>query len=168
VSNQRIGVFCNAGIHAGEVVAAVLARFPDADVYALVPPGSFLKKRFGTSMVNVVEMERERYSLREPGVCWRLVRRLRRERFERFIVLFDSLQLGLLGGIIGAQTVECWDDAKVIHRLPRTVPGVLVRLLGRRIWGLTRWARIEIPSRLRGRPQPDYRKNGPKEDEFLV
>ena len=77
-----------------------------------------------------------------PGI--RLIRRIRMERFNLFIVLFDSIQLNILGGLSRSGSVECWDNANVIHPLSHSPVGVVFRLLGRRLYGFMRWCFLEV------------------------
>lgn len=157
MSEFKIGVFCNGGTHFTEVLCAARRKYPAAALCA------FLRRDFEvtptiSSMVDTIRrIERDDYSIADAGAVGRLIRGIRNERFDLFIVLFDSVQLNVLGGISGARNVECWDSANVIHPLPHSIAGVLLRLLGSRVYGFVRCWVIEAVIRTTQRKGLDFR-----------
>ncbi|HOJ34083.1 MAG TPA: hypothetical protein PKY35_15070 [Candidatus Hydrogenedentes bacterium] len=164
MSEFKIGVFCNGGTHVTEVLAAARQKYPHANLCAILPPSFELTPNRADGVDRIVRTDRDNYTVRDVKAGIRLIRQIRKERFDLFVVLFDSMQLNVLGGLSGARSVECWDNANVIHRLPRSPEGVVRRLLVRRLKGFMRWCFLELLMWVTQKKGPDLRR---KEDSFM-
>lgn len=153
----KICVFFSKGDLFVERLVAVRRRYPDAYVCAMIPARYEQAEALLKHVDEIIRTERDGYSVRTPGACARLVRQIRNRRFDLFIVMFDSAQLNLLGGLSGAKRVECWDTENRIHVLRRRVSTAALRLTGRRMWGAVRFLRVQTAIAFTARGGPDFR-----------
>lgn len=102
MSGKRIGVFYSPGRSLGEVLRAVRQVFPDGDISAIVPRGFSMSSADKSLCTAVIETCETAFSIRRPGSLAALAGRLRKERFDSFIIMFDSPRLRMFAGTIGA------------------------------------------------------------------
>lgn len=136
------------------------ARFPHGRICAMVPLGQALSDEERAETDDVVETSQAHYSPRELRACLSLLRMIRRRRFDLFMVMFDSIQLNLLAALSGARRRECWTQDHCIVRLPRSVPGVLWRVLLGHLRGRLVFLPIWLMLWWTTRPDDDLRKSG--------
>jgi hypothetical protein len=64
---------------------------------------------------------------------------LRNGQYDRFVVLFESLQLRTLAALSRSPSPECWNPEGRIHQLDSSVWKVLTANLTRRLGGWKLW-----------------------------
>ena len=108
---DRICVFYSPGEHFQRVVRNVRGQYPSARICAMVPAG-FPKVEEGSEMDRLVDewivTTRKRYRVFNIGALRSLVAQIQGGRFDRFIVLFETLKLRGLAALSGAPVCECW------------------------------------------------------------
>ena len=120
----HICVYYSEGLNYLERLRALRRREPDARICAMVPAGYCPSEAERAVADEIVEMECGHYSPRDVRACLRLVRRIRAERFDGFVVMFNSLQLRILAGLSGARRCACWRGDNEIQ--PLTTSALLV------------------------------------------
>lgn len=156
---RKVLVFCNDGHHIPEVLASLRKRYPSSTLVAFVLPKIGLEESVGP-LVDVIKVLRKpQYSLRDIMDCWELIRLIRQEQADVFVVLFNTFQLNCLASISGASYKECWDTENRIYALPSTLFGVLLSFAGRRLVGLYRYIWVSLEIFFTCREKVDYRCN---------
>jgi len=139
----NVCVYYSEGPNFGARLRAVRKRFPNARVCAMAPPARSLTDEEQDLVDEVICTAHDHYSPLHLQACWSLVRRIRRARFDVFVVMFDSLQLNLLTGLSRARRAECWDSEGRIFQLPHSLPAAILRVASRPVLGRTKWAWIQ-------------------------
>ena len=147
-TRRKIGVFYSLGPHFLKTLETLRREFPETDLTIMVPPDYPLSEEECALADHVEETERDHYSPRDVAACLRLVRRIRRQRFHTFVVLFDSLQLRSLAALAGTpDRLCCLPQGKLIP-LGRSVVGVVVGELLHRAWGRAAYVALWLLVRL--------------------
>ena len=156
---MRIGAYYSNGLLYGARLQALRKRYPDAHIAAIVPPGFAMPAGSDAIVTEVVETERTHYSPRDIGACMRLVKLLRAGKYDRFVVMFDSVLLNALSMLSGARKPECWNAESKILPMPRTPFGLIHRVFLRGMLNHFNFAQVWIDSRKRSTqgPMPDGR-----------
>jgi hypothetical protein len=108
---------------------------PHARICAMVPAGYPLAAEEDALADEVVYTELASYSPLNVPACLRLVRMIRAARYDRFIILFASTQLRVLGNLSGAPVCQCLSMHGHLYRMERSVTLVVLKALGRAVWG---------------------------------
>lgn len=148
-ARKRIGVFYSRGRQFGRILEAVRRDYPEAELVAVVPAGYPFPGDERGLCDGVVETGCEPYGIRHPMPLVRLIRLLRAQRFDPFIILFDSPRLRLLAALVGTpHTLYCaFDHAlKPIHS---TIAGVLADVAARGIVGRAVYGALWLAVRVR-------------------
>ena len=143
-SVSTIGVFYSLGPHFARTLRRLREAHPDARITAIVPPGFPLSDDERTSVDEIVETERAHYSPRDIGGCLRLVRRLRKSRFDLFVVMFQSAQLGVLASICGARERVCAPPHGTLTPLTAGPIGTILSECARRVVGSVVYAAVML------------------------
>lgn len=125
---SRAAVFYSLGPHF--VTALKAARHHGDEVIAVVPAAFEMPEEAARIADDILYTDRDAYSVWRPGALFALVRRIRRERFDTFVVMFDSPKLRLLAAMSGASTR--WYCAP--HGYMRRLKGGPVRVAARETW----------------------------------
>ena len=122
------------GPHLLRTLKQLRAEAPGDHVTAIVPPG------FPTETLEGLADD-VREAPRPAGLAgaWRMARGLRAERFDRFVVMFDSPRLRLLAALRGARVRECRTVEGRTIALPRSVWGTLLTAAARSLRGRLRY-----------------------------
>lgn len=147
-TRRRIGVFYSLGPHFRKTLETLRKEFPGAEVTIMVPPDYPLSDEERALADHTEETERDHYSPRDVGACLRLIRRIRRERFHAFVVMFDSVQLRCLAALAGVPNRLCCLPQGKLIPLGRSVVGVVVGEALRRAWGGVVYATLWLLVRL--------------------
>ena len=124
-----ICVFFSFGPNYVEILRHTRAHHPDATICAMVPAGYPMTDEERSFVDEVVETELPSYSPRDPKACWRLVKLIRSRRFDRFVVMYESVQLRILAGLSGAKRCESRGRDNRNRVLSRSLPGALASIL---------------------------------------
>lgn len=148
MNHSRVWVFYSKGPHFAETLRRVREAFPKTEVAAFVPPGYPVSEALKPLADEFVETERAQYAPWQLAACWRLVRRIRAERPDVFVVLFDSTQLRLLAALSGAPRPVLSPVKGELGPLVDPVARVLARAVLRRVWGLVVFAVVWLAVRV--------------------
>lgn len=137
----HIGIFYSYGPHFIRTVRSLRADSPEARITAFVP-AEFPAGLLGGLDVVLAPILGNPAERRSPGVLLSIVRAIRRQRLDVFVVLFDSPRLRLLAALSGARERQCClvDGRTLPVRV--TIAGNVFRTLGGRLRGQFRYARI--------------------------
>ena len=102
---MHIGVFYSHGPHFMRVLRTLREQHPDARITAFVP------EKFPTEIIRaaadtIISVPPPPYGLRRPDIILALIRILRAQHPDRFVVMFDSLRLRWVARASGAR--EGW------------------------------------------------------------
>ncbi len=137
----RIGLMYSYGPHFKQAARMLRARYPDSRITALLPPGypeAVIRDVVDDIIVCAPEPERGK----TPGQAWRLIRILRRERYDILVVLFDSLKLQLIASLSGAGECCCYHLDHRYHPLRLSLFGAVAAGVTRQVRGRLRYMRI--------------------------
>ena len=152
---RHIGVFHGVGHDYGAVLRTVRGQEPEAAICAIVPAGYPVAEVPRDLADEVMEMELAHYAPWRLGACLRLVRRLRAERFDRFIVMFDSAQLRVLAAFTGApERVWCPMNLQMKPLPGASLVGAAVGEVARRVRGCSVYAFVWLMVHLTRTPEP--------------
>ena len=102
----KICAFHSQGQSFFRILEVLRQQYSDADITAMVPAGYPVSEEERSLVNNVFEMELPEYSPRDVGPCIRLVRDIRKRRFDKFIVMFPSPQLQIMAALSGARDAD--------------------------------------------------------------
>ena len=140
---NRIGAFYSRGTHYPRLLAYLRTEYPDCEITAVVPPnypGHILED----ACDRIVRTPREDYSLSDPRAIARVIAQLRGERFDDFVIMFNSAKLRVLAKASGAESSYCYTADRrffpvELHPL-REGTGMLVRnIRGRMTYWRIAW-----------------------------
>ncbi|MBI4557030.1 MAG: hypothetical protein HY706_05545 [Candidatus Hydrogenedentes bacterium] len=100
---RQICVFYSQGPHFERTVRCIKERHPSAAVTTIVPKGYPFPETLRSDVQEIIETKLIHYSIQDVGSSLRLVRNIRRARFDLFVTMFDSPQLRLLAALTGAR-----------------------------------------------------------------
>jgi hypothetical protein len=144
----RVCAFYSKGRSFLDVLDRVRAAYPGAHVTAMAPATYAMPEAERMAADDVIVTEQARYSMGSPGPFFRLMRQIRRERFDVFVITFDSPRLRILAALSGAaRCAYCSMDRQVVPIGP-TVPGTLAATLARNVWGRLAYRWIWLAVRL--------------------
>ncbi|MBN2311479.1 MAG: hypothetical protein JXR94_21055 [Candidatus Hydrogenedentes bacterium] len=153
-AREKICVFYSIRHNFERVLENVRKRMPHAAITAMVPKGYAITARERSWVNDIVETERDKYTVKDIGAFFRLLRLARAGRYDRFIVLFASARHRILAGASGARVCECWTLDGHIVPLSRHALSVPIRLLCDaavgRLWYWRAWLSVH---RRRVRPR---------------
>jgi DNA-binding transcriptional LysR family regulator len=134
---RRIGAFYSRGPHFGRVLARLREEYPEADITAHVPEG------FPEAPVRE-HGARILYCGGAPPLraLPSLIRSLRAQRYDLFVVIFDSPKLRLLAAASGAKQRCCHTVDGRIFPLRTAFSRMLAGGIWRRLCGAIVYARI--------------------------
>jgi hypothetical protein len=145
---SRIALFYGVAPHFSRALRALRERHPGGHLTALLPPGFELTDEERALIDEVEPTERAHYTPMAVGPCLRLVRRIRRARYDAFAVLSDSTQLRILAAMSGARTRLCCHPHGRIDALRGTIPGIVARSVARRALGAVVYALLWLVVRV--------------------
>lgn len=132
---KRICAYYSRGDHFPRLLDGLRARFPHAELTALVPPGYPVSDELRAKVGNIVLAERSHYSPRELLAVARLLQTIRAGQYDLFVVMFDSPQLMLLSALSGCPERACVDRAGRYLPISGSFIGILSRLVASNLWG---------------------------------
>ena len=132
---RRIAVYWSPGRSLESALEAMAATEPDARLCAVVPQGYPLNDSERTLARDVIQAGEAHYTLRNPWPLLQWIRRLRRERFDLLIVLFDSPRLMAMAGASSPCKAACLLPNRVLLPMPASFPAAMALLLARRLKG---------------------------------
>jgi hypothetical protein len=141
-SPERICVFYSPGQNFPNVLKNLRKRHPAAHIEALVPPNYPEKDLLLPAANEIVTTDYERYPLSKPTRLPRLVRQIQSRRYDRFVVLFDSMKQRWLCAVSGAPRAECWSVYGRVVPLENTLPGFLGSAVRRGLGG--KWKYVYV------------------------
>lgn len=154
-ADPRIGLFYSLGPHFLRTLGRLKADYPGAAVTVMIPPGYPLSDKERDLVDTFVETELTHYSPKNAGPCLRLLRQIRGERYDLFVVMFESPQLRTLSALSGARQRACCLPGGHLVPLNSSLLRVLADECMRRIWGRIAYAGIWLAIRvLPVRPRP--------------
>ncbi|HUW60996.1 MAG TPA: hypothetical protein VMZ06_08320 [Candidatus Bathyarchaeia archaeon] len=131
----RVAVFYSKGRRFLDVLRCVRAKYPAAELAAMTPPNYTMSPEEKAVANSVVTTELAAYSARSPRAFWRLIRQIRRSRYDVFVITFDSTRLRILAALSRAdRCAYCSMDGHVVPIRP-TVAGTLAGAAARNLWG---------------------------------
>ena len=138
---KRVCAFFSSGPHYRKVLQGLRARYPDAEVHAVVPP-RYPEEAAAALATTVHRTEHDHYGPGDPAALWQLLRWLRGQRFDVFVVMFQSPKLVALARLSGAPERYCHtlDGRYAALRMPLFKQ--CLSLLSRRAEGRRTYARI--------------------------
>lgn len=158
---QRICVFYSQCEHFNRLVRAVRDQNPAAHICTMVPSGFDASRdaELAAAVDEVVETERASYSPLHPIALVRLARRIRNDRFDRFVILYETLKLRGLAAFSAAPVCECWTAygrIKPVSSSPMsTLSGHIARTFSGRIRFLRIWWCVHF-NRVRTKPPEEH------------
>lgn len=139
---KRVCVFYSLGIEFDQIVKSIRNAYPDAHLTALVPS---VYTDPAAVAPHVDEAKRTKHASYPTTRPWRiigLIREIRRERFDVFVVIFFSFKLRLFAALSNAYEAYCWAlDGRVIP-LEKNVPAVLWDIAKQTVAGWWRYTRV--------------------------
>lgn len=161
---ERIIIFYSADADYAARLRAARRAFPDARITAVVPATLTLSDPERACVDHVHAADPAAYTPVRIGRFLSFLRALRAMRADLFIVMFDSLRLGLLGAAARPRRLVCWDGEMRIIPLPRCLLLVATRSALRVVVGHLRWlirvAAIHGPDLWRQPPLDHSRPEG--------
>lgn len=136
---HRICAYYSHGPHFVRLLRHLRAMYPAAHLTAFTPPG-FPPEVLQGHVDRMAYTGRREYSLRQVRPLLRLVQVLRRERFDLFVVMFDSPKLRLLARLSGAKAAMVYTVDGRMMPLQGLALGSLLSAIPRRIRGHVRYA----------------------------
>jgi len=139
---NRLAVFHSAGHDLRPVLDALERERPGARITIWIPRDHKLTDDIAARVNAVYETELSHYSPRQFRACWRLIRRLRDERYDAFAVLYNSPQLRMLAALSGAPVCWCATGDRRLTPIPSNPMRVAIgeALLG--VGGRLRYVRV--------------------------
>ena len=134
-ATRRIAVYWSPGRSLESALEAMAAAEPDARLCAVVPPGYPLNDSERTLAWDVIQAGEAYYTLRKPWPLLRWILRLRRERFDLLIVLFDSPRLMAMAGAARPRKAACLLPNRVLLPVPASLPAAMALLMAMRLKG---------------------------------
>jgi hypothetical protein len=136
---HKICAFYSHGPHFVRLLKHLRATYPAAHLTTFTPPG-FPPEVLRGYADRMAYTGRRAYPLRELRPLLRLIEVLRRERFDLFVVMFDSPRLRLLARLSGAKRAMVYTvDGRTIP-LHGLALGSLLAAFPRRIRGIALYA----------------------------
>ena len=105
---ERICAFYSHGPHYRRLLRYLRQKHPNAQVTALIPP-DYPADHIADDVDAVETTAQTGYGLSNPRGFIVLLRQIRRERYDRFVVMFDSPRLRILTALAGARERRCYD-----------------------------------------------------------
>lgn len=131
----RMCAFYSKGRRFLDVLRCVRAQYAGAELEAMTPPNYAMAPEEKAEANRVVTTELAAYSARSPRAFRRLVRQIRRSRYDVFVITFDSTRLRILAALSGASSCAyCSLDGRIVPIRP-TVAGTLAAAAARNAWG---------------------------------
>ena len=144
----RICIFYSKGRRFLDVLRCLRAKYPAAELVAMVPPSYKMSPEEKAEANRVVTTELEAYSARTYQPFRRLIQQIRAGRYDVFVITFDSTRLRILAALSGASSCAwCSLDGQVVLIRP-TVAGTLAAAAARNLWGRLVYAWIWLVVRL--------------------
>lgn len=137
----RIGVLYSRGPHFTRALQQLREAHPQARITAIVPP-EYPREALQTLADTVVVSAQNAQAGRSLKTAVSVVRQIRAGRFDRFVVMFDSLRLRLLAAASGATERACHTADGRILSLSRNPMPALARACARNVRGRCRYAYI--------------------------
>ena len=137
----RVCAFFSSGPHYRKVLTQLRTTYPDAEICAFIPPRYPLEAASALAD-RVAVSAQDHYALRDWSALVRLVRRFRAERFDVFVVMFDSPRLAILAHLTGAKERWCYTMDGRRKPLRLSLLRQLLVLALRRLRGEWRYAQI--------------------------
>jgi uncharacterized protein YbaR (Trm112 family) len=154
---MNICVFYSKGRTYLDVLQCVRKQYPDARLYAIIPPGYPVSAEERSLVDNAIQTDRPRYTLRDLRPLISLIRQIRAAHFDAFVVMFDSPRLRIFSALSGAQQrLFCRMDGQLVP-LQDSIPDTLADTLVRSIRGRLTYACIWLIVRLLHVPSHDRR-----------
>ena len=140
----RIAVFYGKGRTFLDVLKAVCAQYPDARL-CLIFPGAYPitadERAFASE---TLQTQSARYGLRDLAPFLGFILRVRRARYDAFVILFDTPRQRIFAALSGARKrLYCRLDGSVVT-LNYTVPGVAADAVFRAVWGRIAYAGLWV------------------------
>lgn len=128
---ERICIYLGREPRAVLILRELRRRYPEAHIVAIVPPGQAVPEEAAAQVTKLYVTPRASYAPWRPKDYRALIRTLRDGRYDRYIIVFETLQQRLLAVFSGAKRREawCWDN-----RI-RTIDHRVTRLLWREVTG---------------------------------
>ena len=104
----KLGIFFSPGQEFQKLLASVRERRPSAEIIVIVPKSYVLSGEEMKFVDRVLNTSHDNFPPRRPIRIWGLVRALRAEGFDEFVVLFDTFKLRSLASLSGAARCCCW------------------------------------------------------------
>lgn len=134
--NLKICAFFSVSQNFPAILQRLRAKHPNADIAAVIPPNYEASQAERDHASRIIVTEQAEYGPAHIRACLRLIRSLRKERFDRFVVVFDSPQLRILAALTGARKCECWDPDSQIIPLHRHLSAELAAVVLRKACGI--------------------------------
>jgi len=132
---RRICAFYSKGRNYVDVLRRVRQDNPAAQIYAMVPARYPLSDAEGALADEVLRIDRERYGWRDLLAFLHLLGRIRKARYDVFIIAFDSPRLRILAALSGAsRCAYCTLEGRLVDIQP-SVSGTLANVTFRNVWG---------------------------------
>ncbi|MBN2311477.1 MAG: hypothetical protein JXR94_21045 [Candidatus Hydrogenedentes bacterium] len=147
-AGTHIGLFYSRGRNGLQALESLRGLEPDARICFIVPAGYPLSEAECAIADTVVKAERDTYSPADVRACTRLLRTIRAARFDRFVVLFPSVQLRMLGALSGARACVCLSPRGNLRALERSAVWVLAKAACAAIGGRLAYAALWLAVRL--------------------
>ncbi len=138
---HRIGLLYSYGPHFKQAARALRTRYPGSRITALLPPG-YPEAVIRDVVDDIIICAPEPEYGKTPGQAWRLIKTLRRERYDVLVVLFDSLKLQLIAAMSGAGERCCHHLDNRYEPLRLSLFGAIAAGLVRHVRGRLRYMRI--------------------------
>ena len=139
---KRAGVFYSVGLHLEKCLHAVREDAEAPAIILFIPPGHSLKEREKALATEVVITELVHYSPKNVAACLRLLKSIKAEKLDEFVVMFDSLQLRLLASISGVNRRRWCDPRGRLSDLRGNAASILLREGFRRASGAIIYAML--------------------------
>jgi len=141
-TTPRICAFLSKGRNFVDVLKDIRSAYPKTPIDAVIPLDYPLSDEERALVDRIVETKKAHYSLRDAGPLFRLVRQLRAEHYNLFVIMFDSPKLRLLARLSNAK-------ACTFHRLDHrmlpiypSIPRIVADMAFRNVWGRVAYAYI--------------------------